>query len=129
MSLPRNSIFFPMRISINAVGPKKIIPKTKTAHKERIREKGDDIVTTLEKYFELKQKWCEAQTDEEYDSLGKALVKFRDENFTRDDWNALINQSSGRAKFEYTRMMNENFPTAKTSNGNQTQGTKKNDKL
>lgn len=86
-------------------------------------------MTTLEKYFELKQKWCEAQTDEEYDSLGKALVKFRDENFTRDDWNALINQSSGRAKFEYTRMMNENFPTAQTSNGNQTQGTKKNDKL
>ena len=86
-------------------------------------------MTTLEKYFELKQKWCEAQTDEEYDSLGKALVKFRDENFTCDDWNALINQSSGRAKFEYTRMMNENFPTAKTSNGNQTQGTKKNDKL
>ena len=67
-------------------------------------------MTTLEKYFELKQKWCEAKTDEEYDSLGKELVKFRDENFTRDDWNELINQSSGRARFEYKRMKNAKFP-------------------
>lgn len=67
-------------------------------------------MTTLEKYFELKQKWCGAQNDEEYDSFGKALVDFRDNNFTKSDWEELIGQSSGRAKYEYTRMMNEKFP-------------------
>lgn len=67
-------------------------------------------MTTLEKYFELKRKLCEAQTDEEYDSLGKELVGFRDNNFTREDWDELINQSSGRARFEYKRMKNAKFP-------------------
>lgn len=33
--------------------------------------------------------------------------------FTKADWEELIAQSHGRAKYEYTKMMNEKFPTGK----------------
>lgn len=67
-------------------------------------------MTVLEKYFELIQKIAKAQTEEEHKTLGKELVEYRDNNFTKEDWEELINQSSGRAKYEYTRMMNAKFP-------------------
>lgn len=38
-------------------------------------------------------------------------VNFRNKNFSKQDWEKLIAQScSGRAKYEYTRMMKEKFP-------------------
>ena len=67
-------------------------------------------MTVFEKYLELKQKWEKSQNQEEYDSLGDCVVEYRDGHFTKEDWQKLIEQSHGRAKYEYTRMMNERFP-------------------
>ena len=36
--------------------------------------------------------------------------RLRENNFTKADWEQLISQSTGRAKYEYTRMMNAKFP-------------------
>ena len=47
--------------------------------------------------YELYYKWSEK---------GQLL---RD-TFSREDWMELIGQSTGRAKYEYTRMMNAKFP-------------------
>ena len=35
-------------------------------------------------------------------------------SFTKSDWEQLIAQSHGRAKYEYTRLMNERFPEKTT---------------
>ena len=67
-------------------------------------------VTNVEHYFKLKQEWGKAKNQEEYDSLGDKVVSFRDEHFTKSDWEELISQSTGRAKYEYTKRMNELFP-------------------
>lgn len=67
-------------------------------------------MTTLEQYSELIQKIAKAKTEEDHKAYAKELVDFRDNNFTKADWEELIGQSSGRAKYEYTRMMNEKFP-------------------
>jgi hypothetical protein len=42
--------------------------------------------------------------------IAKKQQKIRNENFTKEDWEKLIAQSTGRAKYEYTRMMKEKFP-------------------
>lgn len=41
----------------------------------------------------------------------REAADFRNKNFSKQDWEKLIAQScSGRAKYEYTRMMKEKFP-------------------
>lgn len=35
------------------------------------------------------------------------------QGFSKSDWELLISQSHGRAKYEYTKMMNEKFPNNK----------------
>lgn len=67
-------------------------------------------MTILEQYKELKKQWSTAQTDDEYEMLGKKVVNFRDNNFSKEDWEELIAQSSGREKYEYKRMMSAKFP-------------------
>lgn len=60
----------------------------------------------LKKYYTFKFN----NNDKEYtESMIKELEKIRG-NFTKSDWEQLISQSSGRAKYEYTRMMKERFP-------------------
>ena len=45
--------------------------------------------------------------------IAKKQQKLRNEKFTKQDWEQLISQSTGRAKYEYTRLMNEKFPEDK----------------
>ena len=45
--------------------------------------------------------------------IAKKQQKLRNEKFSKQDWEKLIAQSTGRAKYEYTRMMNEKFPENK----------------
>ena len=45
--------------------------------------------------------------------IAKKQQKLRNEKFSKQDWEQLIAQSTGRAKYEYTRMMNEKFPETK----------------
>ncbi|HCH74032.1 MAG TPA: hypothetical protein DEV87_02480 [Clostridiales bacterium] len=40
----------------------------------------------------------------------KESVAFRNGNFSKADWEQLISESEGRAKYEYTRMMKERYP-------------------
>ena len=47
---------------------------------------------------------------ENYKLKSEEEVEFRNENFSKSDWEQLIAQSTGRAKYEYTRMMKERFP-------------------
>ena len=65
------------------------------------------------KYKELQRKWSNAETEEECDHLMDIGIKYRDK-FTKEDWLQLIKDAgSGRARYEYTRMMNERFPETK----------------
>ncbi len=65
------------------------------------------------KYKELQRKWSNAETKEECDRLMDIGIKYRDK-FTKEDWLQLIKDAgSGRARYEYTRMMNERFPETK----------------
>ena len=41
---------------------------------------------------------------------GKEEAAFRNGNFSKADWERLISESEGRAKYEYTRMMKERYP-------------------
>lgn len=67
-------------------------------------------MTVLENYFALVRNAGTAKDEEEYKHLANLVVKYRDNNFTKSDWEQLISQSRGRAKFEYTRMMKAKFP-------------------
>lgn len=70
-------------------------------------------MTNCEQYLEYQKQWSKAASsgdEQKYRDLVREAHKFRDENFTRDDWDELINQSSGRAMFEYKRMKNAKFP-------------------
>ena len=50
----------------------------------------------------------------QYEAEEKKLVAFRNNKFTKEDWLQLIKDApSGRARYEYTRMMNERFPETK----------------
>lgn len=66
----------------------------------------------VNKFLLYQQKWsdefCNKNFDE-YEKIAKEGIKFRNENFTKEDWVKLIAQSTGRAKYEYTRKMNELF--------------------
>jgi len=46
----------------------------------------------------------------ECQQLAKQQKSIRNEEFTKFDWQELIAQSSGRAKFEYTKIMKKKFP-------------------
>ena len=47
----------------------------------------------------------------QYEAEEKKLVAFRNNKFIKEDWLQLIKDApSGRARYEYTRMMNERFP-------------------
>ncbi len=69
-------------------------------------------MTNCEKYLEYQEKWSNYAYDgdweksEKYSQLGLELRN----KFTKTDWEELISQSHGRAKYEYTRMMKERFP-------------------
>lgn len=84
----------------------------------------------FEKYLEYENRINaledEGASEEEIDKLEEEQISIRNNEFTKEDWDKLIEYSkcSKRAVYEYTRMMNEKFPTAQTSSGNQTQWTK-----
>ena len=69
-------------------------------------------MTKCEQYLECKMEWGKAawshnkQLEKAWTEKGYAI---RD-TFSKEDWEELIKQSTGRAKYEYTRMMNEKFP-------------------
>lgn len=54
----------------------------------------------------------EGANEEEIDNLEDEQLLIRDNEFTKEDWERLIEyySFSARAKCEYTRMMNEKFP-------------------
>lgn len=63
-------------------------------------------------YFEMEYNWSKEACEGNYEGYKKLVAKgieFRNNNFTKSDWEQLIAQSTGRAKYEYTRMMNERF--------------------
>ena len=48
---------------------------------------------------------------EEANRIEDLQIKMRNTLFTKEDWLQLIKDApSGRARYEYTRMMNERFP-------------------
>ena len=51
---------------------------------------------------------------EEANRIEDLQIKMRNTLFTKEDWLQLIKDAgSGRARYEYTRMMNERFPETK----------------
>lgn len=65
-----------------------------------------------EAYLKCQKEWSNASfdgDDESYDKWSEKGHLLRDA-FSREDWMELIGQSTGRAKYEYTRMMNAKFP-------------------
>ena len=66
----------------------------------------------VEIYLDYQDRWSKEACEGNYEAYRKLLaegIKFRNNNFTKLDWEQLIAQSTGRAKYEYTRMMNERF--------------------
>lgn len=53
--------------------------------------------------------WQEDADENKVKEYTNKLKALRD-SFTKSDWEELIAQSHGRAKYEYTRMMKEKFP-------------------
>ncbi len=70
----------------------------------------DNASSKVKEY--LKIKWENNDIEDWPDEVIKSIDKIKNE-FSVDDWGYLISQSSGRAKYEYTRMMNEKFPETK----------------
>lgn len=65
-----------------------------------------------EAYHKCQKEWSKAFCEGDYELYDKWSEKghlLRD-TFSREDWMELIGQSTGRAKYEYTRMMNAKFP-------------------
>lgn len=56
--------------------------------------------------------WQDNAKEAIINEYSKKLNKLRSK-FNKEDWEKLIAQSTGRAKYEYTRMMNEKFPENK----------------
>ena len=69
-------------------------------------------------FLDYQAKWSEACCNEYFDKdKYEKLAKEGSEcsiwcynNFTKSDWEELIAQSYGRAKYEYTRLMKQRFP-------------------
>ena len=53
--------------------------------------------------------WSDNAKRAEIERYSQKLNSIRN-TFTKSEWEQLIAQSSGRAKYEYTRMMKERFP-------------------
>ena len=72
-------------------------------------------MSAFEKYLEYKDKVYELKDAgkwEEADKLEDEQIAIRDNEFTRQDWERLIDyfKDNKRAKSEYTKMMNAKFP-------------------
>ena len=67
-------------------------------------------MTNVEKYLLLSDEADEMEDEAEYEAKADEAVRFRNENFTKEDWLELIAQSYGRAVYEYTKMMQERYP-------------------
>lgn len=68
-------------------------------------------MTAYEIYCEMEEKLENIENENVYDKEEDKLIEFRDTNFLKADWEQLIaNACSGRAKYEYTKLMNEKFP-------------------
>ena len=64
-------------------------------------------------FLDYQDRWSEAFCNgnfAEYRKIAEEGLAFRNKIFTKSDWEQLIAQSSGRAKYEYTKMMKEKFP-------------------
>lgn len=78
----------------------------------KIQHNRETIMTKCEQFLECQMEWSKAayahneQAKKAWIGRGHAI---RD-SFSKEDWEELIGQSTGRAKYEYTRMMNERFP-------------------
>ena len=71
------------------------------------------MMNNVEIFLDYQEKWSEAFCNEDFDNcekLAKEGEEWRNKNFSKQDWEQLIAQSTGRAKYEYTRMMKEKFP-------------------
>lgn len=53
--------------------------------------------------------WSDNAKETEIEKYSQKLNSVRD-NFSKADWERLISESEGRAKYEYTRMMKERYP-------------------
>ena len=70
-------------------------------------------MTNREKYLQLRKdalKFAYENNEQQYQQKANEAVRFRNENFTKEDWLELIEQSHGRAFYEYTKMMQEKYP-------------------
>ena len=75
----------------------------KNPYWKNIYEKSSD---NLKDYYKFKFNMI----DKEYANEAINTLRKMENNFTKSDWEQLIAQSSGRAKYEYTKMMKEKFP-------------------
>lgn len=71
-------------------------------------------MSLYERYKEIDNKanelfWSDDCDEVLLDKLDEQSLRIR-ENFTKSDWEKLIAESHGRAKYEYTKMMKEKFP-------------------
>ena len=84
----------------------------------KIQHNRETIMTKCEQFLECQMEWSKAayahneQAKKAWICRGHAI---RD-SFSKEDWEELIGQSTGRAKYEYTRMMNERFPNDNEQN-------------
>lgn len=47
---------------------------------------------------------------EQYEQKAVEALKFREQNFTREDWEQLVAQTKGPAKYRYAKMMQDKYP-------------------
>lgn len=70
-------------------------------------------MTVYEKFVEMDNEANALMNAKHFDEAikaGKQACDFRDKHFTKADWEKLITQSTGRAKYEYAKRMKELFP-------------------
>lgn len=78
----------------------------------KIQHDKEKIMTKCEAYLMCRRAWSDASCMGNETMYKQWLAKgLRIRNtFSKEDWEELIGQSTGRAKYVYTRMMNERFP-------------------
>lgn len=78
----------------------------------KIQRNKETNMTKCEAYLMCRRAWSDASCMGNETLYKQWLAKgLRIRNtFSKEDWEELIGQSTGRAKYEYTRMMNERFP-------------------
>jgi hypothetical protein len=65
-------------------------------------------MTNCEKYLQLREyalKFAYENDEEQYQQKANEAKKFREQNFTREDWEQLVAQTKGPAKYRYAKMM------------------------